>query len=373
MICKVLSGCFLFSFLFAESFAQNLVPNGGFEESIIATNGHADFSNVRYWFNPSDQPKGKNAGTPDHMTLLPNAGTALHSFRPFEGNSCAGIITYLQREGNFREYISVALAEPLEAGEEYQLEFFVSSGYKSTYGNIGSSGLGCWFSEERPAQYRYRPLMVEPQWKQKNILFAFEWQKITVNFKAEKTYRYLTIGNFQPDETTYLQYYRFDIDPQAYVFIDEVSLRKASTLPEVSEVAATVQQAVVTEMKEPNQPALQPEKPRLPFRTVEVQHRFKGKGKTVKIKIWDDRGEDGDIVTLFFNGKEILSDYLLTNRKKSLSVTVMPGQENLLVLFAHNLGKQPPNTAAFELKDGGKKATFRIYSDLGKSGAISIE
>lgn len=107
-------------------------------------------------------------------------------------------------------------------------------------------------------------------------------------------------------------------------------------------------------------------------RAVDVQSRFSAKGsKTIKIRVWDRDEVDGDEISLYLNGELITSHLPLKRHKKRFKLHLEPGK-NYLVMKAENLGTIPPNTAAFELKDGRKKRNITLTSDEGKSGAVEI-
>ncbi len=90
------------------------------------------------------------------------------------------------------------------------------------------------------------------------------------------------------------------------------------------------------------------------------------------VSIWDDENEDGDVVSVFFNDKCILATYELKNAKKELIINVPPNQVNKLLMYAHNVGERPPNTAALSINDGGKERRIKLTSDLRASEAVNI-
>jgi hypothetical protein len=92
---------------------------------------------------------------------------------------------------------------------------------------------------------------------------------------------------------------------------------------------------------------------------------------SITVDVWDGNREDGDIISLVFNGKVLLEKHVLTKSKKSFRVALQKGQ-NVLTLIAHNLGDIPPNTAALEVErnEGRKKIT--LSSDMLKSESILI-
>ena len=107
-------------------------------------------------------------------------------------------------------------------------------------------------------------------------------------------------------------------------------------------------------------------------RDFKVTNKVKVTSKTVKIYIWDHQIEDGDRVNLILNDHQILTDYTLRNKKLELEVTLEPGVNNF-ILYALNLGKYKPNTAAVMIDDGNKQQQVILESTLDESGAIEIK
>lgn len=107
-------------------------------------------------------------------------------------------------------------------------------------------------------------------------------------------------------------------------------------------------------------------------RDYNVTHKVKVKSETVKIIIWDHQLEDGDRVNLILNNDMILNDYTLKNKKLELEVTLEEGK-NEFILYALNLGKYKPNTAAIIIDDGIKQHKMVLESTLNESGAIEIK
>ncbi len=100
---------------------------------------------------------------------------------------------------------------------------------------------------------------------------------------------------------------------------------------------------------------------------VEVQN------VNIKINLRDHGRVDGDIVSIYLNGEAVVSKYLLTYRNKTFDLKLDPDKPNDLFLYAHNLGKSPPNTVAIEIKDGRLSEKIILNSDLKKCEAILIK
>ncbi|MBP6334563.1 MAG: hypothetical protein KA444_03750 [Bacteroidia bacterium] len=92
----------------------------------------------------------------------------------------------------------------------------------------------------------------------------------------------------------------------------------------------------------------------------------------ITIYVYDNSYMDGDTMSLFFNGEWILDHYGVTKKKKAVDLNFKPNTNNYLVLFANNLGKSPPNTAAVEINYGKNKRIFRLSSDLKSCSAINF-
>ena len=85
-----------------------------------------------------------------------------------------------------------------------------------------------------------------------------------------------------------------------------------------------------------------------------------------------DNGEiDGDSISLFFNGRLILSHKRLSDKALRLKLDVDANRQiNELIMYAENLGTIAPNTALMVVNDGDNRYEVRISSDLQKSGVI---
>ena len=89
------------------------------------------------------------------------------------------------------------------------------------------------------------------------------------------------------------------------------------------------------------------------------------------VALYDNGEIDGDSISLFFNGKLILSHKRLSDKALTLKLNVDESRDiNELIMYAENLGTIPPNTALMVVNDGDNRYEVRISSDLQKSGVI---
>ncbi|HEY5371450.1 MAG TPA: hypothetical protein VIJ75_20900 [Hanamia sp.] len=100
-------------------------------------------------------------------------------------------------------------------------------------------------------------------------------------------------------------------------------------------------------------------------KTIEIEQ------PTFHIDFYDNGAIDGDSITVFYNGKIVLSNKRLSDKPISLDLTLdKNAKENIVTMYADNLGTIPPNTALMIVTDGGKRYEVRMESDYGKSGSV---
>jgi hypothetical protein len=92
---------------------------------------------------------------------------------------------------------------------------------------------------------------------------------------------------------------------------------------------------------------------------------------TFKLAFYDNGVVDGDSISVFYNGKLVLSHQMLSEKPISLELTLDKNiAENIVTMYADNLGTIPPNTALMIVTDGSKRYEVRMESDTEKSGSV---
>ncbi|MCU0446600.1 MAG: hypothetical protein MUE85_16965 [Microscillaceae bacterium] len=341
--------------------AQNLILNPSFEEYDSLPQRDGSFVGfVKNW----DNLNGKSRfpyGTPDYKhrlggqeARLPN--TYHGSLEAQDSAAVVGLLTLAGWADNYREYISTRLKTPLTKGQRYELSFYVSLAWQNPYCAGATNNLGCLLSVEKPIQKMGEVISQTPHWQAQEVLKPFTWQKISFQFTAQTEYAYLTLGNFQSDKQT--QYARVfkENSTGAYYFLDNFSLTQ---VPDSQ---------MIMNQRLPNASNLQ-----VNGRKVEKQATFKIRAGKLQISIFDYGKQDGDSISLNFNGEWVLRNYMATKKPKILNLIPQKGT-NLLVLYAHNLGKIPPNTAVVEFKDKYYiRQRLTVKSDFSHSGAIEFQ
>lgn len=105
---------------------------------------------------------------------------------------------------------------------------------------------------------------------------------------------------------------------------------------------------------------------------VQLKESISLNSKKVKVSIWDNNVEDGDIISLSLNGEWIIRNLRVSKCKATFFLDLLE-DENFLIMKAENTGEKPPNTAAFYFETDNYKKEIILNSDLGKSEMISIK
>lgn len=93
----------------------------------------------------------------------------------------------------------------------------------------------------------------------------------------------------------------------------------------------------------------------------------------IDVYIYDQEVEDGDSISLFFNGEWVLKNYAIRKIKRKITLDIDPNGDNYLIVYAHNLGKRPPNTVAVNIFNGKFESQLLLQSDMYRSDAISFK
>jgi len=106
-------------------------------------------------------------------------------------------------------------------------------------------------------------------------------------------------------------------------------------------------------------------------RNTDVLKSIEIEKETFSVTLYDNGEVDGDSVSVFYNGKLILSHQRLSEKPITFVLDATTGNDvNELTMYAENLGEIAPNTALMVVKDGENRYEVRIASDLKNSGTI---
>ncbi len=222
---------------------DNLVNNPSFEEHLSCpekVDAHGVLTIVKDWFQPT-------WGSADYYNVCGTRECGVPKNKlgvqyPHTGNGYCGI--YCSKT-EYREYLQTKLKDTLQAGQRYEMTFYVSL---SEYSSGSVATIGALLSKDCPQDTGTHTLMkkevrpVTPTISQtiatyytpqvQNDYFRVltntaSWSKISGTFVAEGGEQYLTIGNFLPANQSNLT----DLEtltyllPGAYYYIDDISLQ----------------------------------------------------------------------------------------------------------------------------------------------------
>ena len=95
------------------------------------------------------------------------------------------------------------------------------------------------------------------------------------------------------------------------------------------------------------------------------------KSDSLQLALYDNGEIDGDTVSILLNGEIILANQGLKASAIRKTIYLTPILDSLvLVLYAENLGKYPPNTGLLVVRDGEDVYNVRFSADLQKNAAI---
>ncbi len=211
---RKLTFTFLLLALLSPLFGQNIVPNSSFEqyESLprFMSNSGRDFErSIKKWTVPNEASTDLISPRFDSKNL--------HTVPPKTGKNMIGIVV----NGDYwAEYGKVKLKKPIEPGQEYYIEYWMSMptyySKKKPVPTFLNNHFGVYFGGDI-YQADKRILVQTPQVRanSEDLIQPTKWVKIVGNFKATEAAEYLYIGQFMSPEGNSEM-------AKGYFFIDDV-------------------------------------------------------------------------------------------------------------------------------------------------------
>ncbi|MCX8020135.1 MAG: DUF3108 domain-containing protein [Chitinophagaceae bacterium] len=90
------------------------------------------------------------------------------------------------------------------------------------------------------------------------------------------------------------------------------------------------------------------------------------------LALYDNGEVDGDSVSIFLNGEQIISRKGLKTKAFRKTIYPAPGVHDVfsLVMYAENLGLYPPNTGLLVVYDGEQIYHIRFSADMKKNAGV---
>ncbi|MBL0127364.1 MAG: T9SS type A sorting domain-containing protein [Flavobacteriales bacterium] len=210
--------------------AQNLVPNGSFEEYYNCPTTWGQWQQVQNWISPYNQSADYfNACTGDTIAGVPFSQFGYQ--HAVEGQAYMGLATYLEAVPAYREMIQVELSEPLVVGVPVCLSFKMAVGGFGSWGFINSArytckGVGMKFFEQLPTNWAgYLYPNAAALYLDEVPTDTAIWYAMNGTYVPDSAYTHLVIANFFADSlngVTVLDSIGWGVTPWAYAFIDDV-------------------------------------------------------------------------------------------------------------------------------------------------------
>ncbi len=208
--------------------AQNLVPNGSFEDYYECPTSWGQWNRVEHWTSPwvasadyFNSCIGNNvAGVPYNQMGYQFAA---------QGQAYMGVVNYVEDLSTYREMVAVELSEPLHVGVPVCLSYKVAAGgFGSASMNSAyytSRGLGMKFFVNMPTDwFSYMFPSSVPLYAEEVLTDTAIWYSISGQYVPDSAYTHLVMANFLPDSLSgvvRLDSSGFGTDV-AYSFIDDV-------------------------------------------------------------------------------------------------------------------------------------------------------
>jgi len=90
--------------------------------------------------------------------------------------------------------------------------------------------------------------------------------------------------------------------------------------------------------------------------------------KQINLKVYDNGVVDNDTVSIFYNGKLLLSHQIIINLDLEDNVT-----QHKITMYAENLGGIPPNTALIVVTAGDKRYELRSKASLEENAVLIFD
>lgn len=212
--------------------AQNLVPNGSFEEYSSCPSLAIEFAGVDNW--------NRYRESADYYNVCANSDTLTHPCglwggcwsvpcnlygcqESATGNGYAGVIGIQLFNPIYREIFGTQLIEPLTVGQTYYVSFKASPGYGRYFdAKWFSNKLGLKFSMNEYSQSNPPAIDNFAHVYTNDIISdTLNWTTISDIFVADSSYEYIMLGNFFDDENT--EFLDNGVMPNySYYYIDDV-------------------------------------------------------------------------------------------------------------------------------------------------------
>ena len=209
--------------------AQNLVPNGSFEDTTACPDYFGQWWRAAGWENNSNQ-------TPDYFNACAGGVVCGVPFNhmgyqaPAHGEAYMGMATYAYNDYDYREIIAAELVQPLQPGVPVYISFKTScGGYGSIFWNSAkwkARGPGLKFFMDLPTDWSAYLYPNSAAVYMDTVLAdtSATWVTVSGAYVPDSAYRYVAITNFFEDSLSWpsIQDTVYGTLGGSYAFVDDV-------------------------------------------------------------------------------------------------------------------------------------------------------
>lgn len=227
---KLVPVCLLSFSLFGQE-GQNMVENGNFDQTAGKLRRTGQIDQATGWISPTGVSAdlfSEDAKMPD--VLAPE--NVYGKEDPKSGSGYAGVIVFSYNDKEKRTYITTRLNAPMKKGMRYKVQFYASLAELSKY---SANRLGAHFSKREISTNEKVPALIEETHVEHPEKEAFSglygWDLVCGEYVAEGGEKYMTIGNFTPNNDVTYERSKKPRDVKgtqiiaAYYYIDDISVQ----------------------------------------------------------------------------------------------------------------------------------------------------
>jgi hypothetical protein len=141
-------------------------------------------------------------------------------------------------------------------------------------------------------------------------------------------------------------------------------------VPQADSVKKVTPSALPVTIKKPDADLMR----KMNERKQQQQSRLEVNVKRINLKVYDNGVVDNDTVSIFYNGKLLLSHQRLSEQAIELNIDLDDNvTEHTITMFAENLGGIPPNTAVIIVTAGDKRYELRSKANLEENAVLVFD
>lgn len=106
-------------------------------------------------------------------------------------------------------------------------------------------------------------------------------------------------------------------------------------------------------------------------RKTVVSKTLSVKNRRINLKVWDSSIEDGDIISIYINGKKKFANIILKTKPQEFLLDLESG-ENFITAHVESFGKREPNTAAISVNDGKKEQKLTLNATRNQEETMKV-